>query len=77
MNDVYIQLIGRRETKEPAGSDTKEEQPERLRRLPMKTILASIIALGLFAGAASASTTTPVHADNSVTGYCNPYYYGH
>jgi ABC-type nitrate/sulfonate/bicarbonate transport system substrate-binding protein len=43
----------------------------------MKTILASIIALGLFAGAASASTVTPVQADNSVTGYCAPYYYGH
>ncbi|MGE0765621.1 MAG: hypothetical protein AB7L90_04085 [Hyphomicrobiaceae bacterium] len=42
----------------------------------MKTILASIIALGLFAGAASASTSTPAQADNSVTGYCAPYY-GH
>lgn len=42
----------------------------------MKTIIASIIALGLFAGAASASTTTPVQSDNSITEYCTPYY-GH
>jgi len=40
----------------------------------MKTLLASILALGLFAGAASASTTTAVQADTSVTGYCAPYY---
>ncbi|MEZ5815765.1 MAG: hypothetical protein R3D44_01615 [Hyphomicrobiaceae bacterium] len=39
----------------------------------MKTILASLIALG-FAGAASASTVTPAQADTSVTGYCAPYY---
>ncbi|MGE0765458.1 MAG: hypothetical protein AB7L90_03250 [Hyphomicrobiaceae bacterium] len=40
----------------------------------MKTILASILALGLFAGAASASTTTTPTPDNSVTGYCAPSY---
>jgi len=40
----------------------------------MKTIIASIIALGLFAGAASATVATPTQADNSVTGYCAPYY---
>ena len=40
----------------------------------MKTIIASILALGLLAGAASASTVTPVQADTStVDGYCNPY----
>ena len=43
----------------------------------MKTILASILALGLLAGAASASTLTPAQADTSVTGYCAPYGYGH
>ena len=39
----------------------------------MKTLIASILALGLLAGAASASTITPVQADTSVAGYCNPY----
>lgn len=43
----------------------------------MKTIIASILAFGLFAGAASASTLTPAQADTSVTGYCAPYGYGH
>ena len=43
----------------------------------MKTIIASIIALGLLAGAASASTLTPVQADNTTGGYCAPSYYGH
>jgi hypothetical protein len=42
----------------------------------MKTILASILALGLLAGAASASTLTPVQADNTTAEYCAPYY-GH
>ncbi len=43
----------------------------------MKTILASILALGFLAGAASASTLTPAQADNSTVGaYCAPYY-GH
>jgi hypothetical protein len=51
------------------GSETRL-----LRRTPMKTIIASIIALGLFAGAASATVATPTQADNSVTGYCAPYY---
>jgi hypothetical protein len=40
----------------------------------MKTIVASIIALGLLAGAASASTSTPVHADMTTADWCNPYY---
>jgi hypothetical protein len=41
----------------------------------MKTIFASILALGLLTGAASASTSSPVHADTSVTAdYCKPYY---
>lgn len=40
----------------------------------MKTIVASILALGLLSGAASASTTTPVHADMSTSDYCRPYY---
>ena len=31
----------------------------------MKTILASILALGLLAGAASASTLTPVQVDTT------------
>ena len=43
----------------------------------MKTILASILALGLLAGAASASTITPVQADSSVAEWCPPTYYGH
>jgi len=42
----------------------------------MKSIFASILALGLLTGAASASTLTPVQADTTVTGYCAPYY-GH
>jgi hypothetical protein len=41
----------------------------------MKTIFASILALGLLTGAASASTTSPVHSDTSITAdYCKPYY---
>jgi hypothetical protein len=40
----------------------------------MKTILASILALGLITGAASASTVSPIQADTSVTDYCKPYY---
>jgi hypothetical protein len=40
----------------------------------MKTILASILALGLLAGAASASTLTPVQADTTTSDYCKPYY---
>jgi hypothetical protein len=44
----------------------------------MKTLIASILALGFLAGAASASTLTPVQADNSTaSAYCAPYYYGH
>lgn len=43
----------------------------------MKTIIASILALGLLAGAASASTLAPVQADtNTTAGWCAPYY-GH
>ena len=42
----------------------------------MKTIIASIVALGLLAGAASASTLTPVQADNTTADWCKPYY-GH
>jgi hypothetical protein len=40
----------------------------------MKTILASILALGLITGAASASTVSPIQVDTSVTDYCKPYY---
>jgi hypothetical protein len=43
----------------------------------MKTILASILALGLLAGAASASTLTPVQADTTTADWCAPPYYGH
>ena len=44
----------------------------------MKTLIASILALGLLAGAASASTVAPVQADSNTTAeYCAPYYYGH
>ena len=42
----------------------------------MKTILASLVALGLFAGAASASVQTPVQSDNTTAEWCAPYY-GH
>ena len=42
----------------------------------MKTLVASILALGLLAGAASASTVTPVQADTSIADWCKPYY-GH
>ncbi|MEZ5856203.1 MAG: hypothetical protein R3D67_16170 [Hyphomicrobiaceae bacterium] len=42
----------------------------------MKTIVASILALGLLAGAASASTVTPAQADNTTAEWCAPYY-GH
>jgi hypothetical protein len=42
----------------------------------MKTILASILALGLLAGAASASVLTPVQSDNTTADWCRPYY-GH
>ncbi len=42
----------------------------------MKTILASILALGLLAGAASAATVTPAQADTITAEYCAPYY-GH
>ncbi len=40
----------------------------------MKTLFASILALGLLAGAASASTLTPVQADTSIADWCKPYY---
>jgi len=40
----------------------------------MKTILASILALGLITGAASATTSVPVHADMTTADWCNPYY---
>ena len=40
----------------------------------MKTIIASILALGLLAGAASASTVTPAQADLSTADWCAPYY---
>ncbi len=40
----------------------------------MKTILASVLALGLLTGAASASTFTPVQADTTTSDYCKPYY---
>ena len=44
----------------------------------MKTILASILALGLLAGAASASTITPVQNGNATAEWCAPYGgYGH
>jgi hypothetical protein len=43
----------------------------------MKTILASILALGLLAGAASASTLTAAQTDNSTAEWCAPPYYGH
>ena len=43
----------------------------------MKTIIASIIALGLLAGAASATTMTPAQSDNSTAEWCAPPYYGH
>ena len=42
----------------------------------MKTILASILALGLFTGVAAASVHTPVQADNTTAEWCAPYY-GH
>lgn len=42
----------------------------------MKTILASLLTLGLLAGAASASVQTPVQADNTTAEWCAPYY-GH
>lgn len=40
----------------------------------MKTIIASILALGLLAGGASASTVTPVQADMTTADWCAPYY---
>jgi hypothetical protein len=43
----------------------------------MKTILASILALGLLAGAASASTIAPVQNTSVSAEYCAPYGYGH
>jgi hypothetical protein len=43
----------------------------------MKTILASILALGLLAGAASATTLTSAQSDNSTAEWCAPPYYGH
>jgi hypothetical protein len=43
----------------------------------MKTIIASILALGLLAGAASASTLTSAQTDNSTAEWCAPPYYGH
>jgi hypothetical protein len=43
----------------------------------MKTILASILALGLLAGAASASTITPAQNANVTAEWCAPYGYGH
>ena len=39
----------------------------------MKTIFSALVALGLFAGAASAATNVPVQADNSVAEWCNGY----
>lgn len=41
----------------------------------MKTIVASILALGLLAGAASASTLTPVQSDITTADWCAPYGY--
>jgi hypothetical protein len=41
----------------------------------MKTILASILALGLLTGAASASTLVPAQADNTTAEWCVPYGY--
>ena len=43
----------------------------------MKTLFASILALGLLAGAASASTLTPVQTDATTADWCAPPYYGH
>jgi hypothetical protein len=43
----------------------------------MKTIIASILALGLLAGAASATTLTSAQSDNSTAEWCAPPYYGH
>ncbi len=42
----------------------------------MKTIIASVLALGLLAGAASASTATPVNADMTTAEWCPTPYYG-
>ena len=43
----------------------------------MKTILAAIPRLNLFAGAASASTFTPGAANNATADRCAPPYYSH
>ena len=43
----------------------------------MKTILASILALGLLAGAASASTITSAQNGTVTAEWCAPYGYGH
>ena len=74
VNDVYIHFIGRRDEPGAARTQTQRTCNRHPGDFPMKTILASILALGLFAGAASASTVTPTQADTSVTGYCAPYY---
>ncbi|MDX2157601.1 MAG: hypothetical protein SFW09_13945 [Hyphomicrobiaceae bacterium] len=43
----------------------------------MKTLVASILALGLLAGAASASTLTSAETNTSTVEWCPPPYYGH
>ena len=40
----------------------------------LRLTFAGILALGLLAGAASASTLTPVQADTSIADWCKPYY---
>lgn len=72
MNIVYIHIIGRDEPSHPGRIKHKRDTSE----TSMKTIIASIVALGLLAGAASASTLTPVQADTTTADWCKPYY-GH